>query len=81
CDAALTDRLAQAVQECGVTPRRLTSGAGHDAMALASLCPMTMLFVRCAGGISHNPAESIIAEDADAAARVLLQFFDSVSAA
>lgn len=77
CDAALTDQLARAVQDCGIKPRRLPSGAGHDAMALASLCPMTMLFVRCAGGISHNPAESITAEDAEASARVLLRFFEA----
>jgi allantoate deiminase len=32
-----------------------------------------MLFVRCKGGISHNPAESITVEDADAAARVLIE--------
>ena len=50
----------------------LSSGAGHDAVAIANLCPVAMLFVRCKGGISHNPAEAITVEDADAAARVLL---------
>jgi allantoate deiminase len=39
---------------------------------MANLCPSAMLFVRCKGGISHNPAESITVEDADVAARVLL---------
>ena len=38
------------------------------------LCPIAMLFVRCKGGISHNPAEAITAEDADAAVRVLIDF-------
>lgn len=76
CDEGLTDRLTNVVRECGVTPRRLPSGAGHDAMAMAALCPMTMLFVRCAGGISHNPAESITADDADMAARVMLRLFE-----
>ncbi len=52
----------------------LPSGAGHDAMAMAALCPVAMLFVRCAGGISHHPAEAITLEDADAAMRVLLHF-------
>ena len=41
---------------------------------MAALCPIGMLFVRCKDGISHNPAESITAEDADAAVRVLLDF-------
>jgi acetylornithine deacetylase/succinyl-diaminopimelate desuccinylase-like protein len=53
-------------------PRLLPSGAGHDAIALAALCPVAMLFVRCRGGVSHNPAEAISAEDADLAVRVLL---------
>jgi allantoate deiminase len=52
----------------------LASGAGHDAMAMAALCPVGMLFVRCAGGISHNPAESMTIADADVAIAVLLDF-------
>ncbi|MCA1973837.1 MAG: M20/M25/M40 family metallo-hydrolase, partial [Caenispirillum sp.] len=47
-------------------------GAGHDAMATAAVAPVAMLFVRCAGGISHNPAESITAADAGIGAAVLL---------
>ena len=33
-----------------------------------------MLFVRCRGGISHNPAELVTVEDVEAALRVLEQF-------
>jgi allantoate deiminase len=44
---------------------RLPSGAGHDAAMMAHIAPTAMLFVRCAGGISHNPAESV--EEADVA--------------
>ena len=44
---------------------RLPSGAGHDAAMMAAIAPAAMLFVRCAGGISHNPAESV--EEADVA--------------
>ncbi len=61
--------------------RRLASGAGHDAVAMAALCPVAMLFVRCLGGISHNPAESITIEDADMAARILLDAVVRVAAA
>ncbi|WP_134499394.1 allantoate amidohydrolase [Microvirga pakistanensis] len=68
----LTAQLEEAVKGIGVEPLRLASGAGHDAVAMATLCPTAMLFVRCKGGISHNPAESITLEDADMAARVLL---------
>jgi allantoate deiminase len=72
CDPALIERLAAAVGRAGVAPRRLPSGAGHDAMALAALCPLGMLFVRCERGISHHPAEAISVADADVAVRVLL---------
>jgi allantoate deiminase len=51
---------------------QLPSGAGHDAMAIAKRWPMGMLFLRCKGGISHNPAESITAADADLAVRALI---------
>jgi allantoate deiminase len=47
---------------------RLASGAGHDAAMMAAICPATMLFVRCKGGISHNPAESV--EEADVAVAI-----------
>jgi allantoate deiminase len=74
CDPRLMAHLREAVRISGVTPMELVSGAGHDAMTLAALAPMVMLFVRCAGGISHNPAEAVSAEDADIACRVLTAF-------
>ncbi|MGL4728745.1 MAG: allantoate amidohydrolase [Bosea sp. (in: a-proteobacteria)] len=57
CDEQLMRLLDEAVSECGQTPFRLQSGAGHDAMAFRGVLPMVMLFVRCRAGISHNPAE------------------------
>ena len=41
----------------------LPSGAGHDTIALAERWPVGMLFVRCRAGVSHHPAESVMAED------------------
>jgi acetylornithine deacetylase/succinyl-diaminopimelate desuccinylase-like protein len=59
----------------------LPSGAGHDAMVMAKITEMGMLFVRCGnGGISHHPAESLTAEDADVAARVFADFLLSYAA-
>jgi allantoate deiminase len=72
CDEGLSGLLAEAVTRRQIGLRRLPSGAGHDAMAMAALCPVAMLFVRCKGGISHNPAEDITEADADTALRVLL---------
>jgi len=74
CDPTLTALLSNAVRQIGVTPRKLASGAGHDAMVMAGLCPTAMLFIRCAGGISHNPAESVKPEDVAIAARAMLAF-------
>jgi allantoate deiminase len=77
CSPALIADLTEAVRRAGLQPTELPSGAGHDAMAIAPLCDVGMLFVRCKGGISHNPAESITVEDADACLRVLLEFLRS----
>ncbi len=76
CDPGLTAMLEDAVRAVGVAPRRLFSGAGHDAMVMAELCPTAMLFIRCKGGISHNPAESVDIADAALAARAMLGFID-----
>lgn len=73
CDPALAAALAGAVADLGLPVRQLASGAGHDAMAMAALCPVGMLFVRCRGGVSHHPAEAIAAADAETAVRVLVQ--------
>ena len=68
---ALQDRLAAAVAAEGHAVRRLTSGAGHDAAILARICPAAMLFVRCAGGLSHDPRESVLEDDVAVALDVL----------
>lgn len=80
CDPALTKLLEQAVAAQGIAPRRLVSGAGHDAMVMAALCPTAMLFVRCDGGISHNPAERASAADAGVAVAAMLDFIERLGA-
>ena len=57
-------------------PRLLPSGAGHDTMVMGQLCPAGMLFVRCKGGVSHNPLESISAEDCAIALAALTRFVE-----
>lgn len=74
CAPWLMDQIGAAIAGEGIAPFRLLSGAGHDAMALADLVDVGMLFVRCARGISHNPAESITTADADIGARAFLRF-------
>jgi allantoate deiminase len=63
----------QAIAACGQAPLSLASGAGHDAGIMARHCPAGMIFLRCKDGISHNPAESITAEDAELGVRALLE--------
>jgi allantoate deiminase/N-carbamoyl-L-amino-acid hydrolase len=75
CAPALRDQLAASVERMGITPFHLASGAGHDAMMMARLTSAGMLFVRCGnGGISHNPHETVAAEDIDLAGLVFLDF-------
>jgi allantoate deiminase len=74
CAPWLMAQVDRAIAAEGVAPLRLPSGAGHDGMAMIAIADICMIFVRCAGGISHNPAESVTAEDAEIAARVLLRF-------
>jgi allantoate deiminase len=78
CDEKLSDLLAAAAQSCGMAAPRMPSGAGHDAMAFDKIIPFAMLFVRCRGGISHNPDEFASPADIDSAARVLSAFLDRI---
>ena len=79
CDPAMMARLEKAVAAIGQPVRRLVSGAGHDAMVFAGVTPMAMLFLRCKGGVSHNPAESVLPADVDLARDALLAFLDILS--
>jgi len=75
CAPWLQDQLEASVRRAGCDPMRLPSGAGHDAMIMAEATDVGMLFVRCgAGGVSHNPAETVTAEDVQVAEHALLDF-------
>ena len=77
-DAGLTAMLERAAVRSGYPVHRLISGAGHDAMILASQMPTAMLFVRSPGGISHHPDESVLPEDVTAALAVGRAFIDDL---
>ena len=80
CDPALMAMIDAAVIATGQRAFRLVSGAGHDAMVMAALCPTAMLFVRCRDGISHNPAEHVAVADAEAALAAMLGFIERLEA-
>lgn len=73
CDTAVRDRLTQAIERTGTMAFSLPSGAGHDAMAVAPIAPVGMLFLRSPGGISHHPDEAVIDEDIARAFDVLIE--------
>ncbi len=80
CTPALQRRLEAAAEALRLPVMRLPSGAGHDAMSMAALCPAAMLFVRCRHGISHHPSESITASDAERATAVLVRTLRDLAA-
>ncbi|MBR1196800.1 allantoate amidohydrolase [Bradyrhizobium sp. AUGA SZCCT0240] len=77
CAPWLKAQVADAVAAEGFGVFDLPSGAGHDGMAMIDISDVAMLFVRCRGGISHNPAEHVELADADAGARVLLRLVEN----
>ena len=74
CHPVIQDQLAGAIRALGAEPLWLGSGAGHDGQAMAKLCPIGMLFVRCRGGISHNPMEYASPRDLGLAVAALIGF-------
>jgi allantoate deiminase len=78
-DAFLVDQVEKAIAKSGCRPHRMASGAGHDAMILAEKVPSAMIFVRTAGGISHDPAESVAVEDVEKAIECGLYLLDQLA--
>ncbi len=75
CAAAFQSQWADALRGLGLEVESLTSGAGHDAMRMAAVAPVSMLFVRCGnGGISHHPDEIVSIDDVDLASQAVLRF-------
>ena len=72
CAEPIQDALEHAAQKRGHASLKLPSGAGHDAMHMASICPVGMVFIRSIGGRSHTPDEKSRPEDLHAAAEVML---------
>ncbi|HEV7432764.1 MAG TPA: Zn-dependent hydrolase [Steroidobacteraceae bacterium] len=68
----LVDLVEATARRLGYTNERITSGAGHDSLNIARFAPTTMIFVPCAGGLSHNEAELADPQDLAAGANVLL---------
>ncbi|WP_370674411.1 allantoate amidohydrolase [Pleomorphomonas sp. PLEO] len=80
CAPRLQEAFAGAVLDLGLAERRLASGAGHDGHAMHHLTDVGMLFVRCRGGISHNPAEFATVDDMGLAVEALIKAVERLAA-
>lgn len=80
-DPTIAAMLDRALEQSGAPPHRMSSGAGHDAMIVASRMPAGMLFLRCEGGISHHPAENVREDDVAAALDAGLEFLNELELA
>jgi allantoate deiminase len=73
-DLHLAAILQKAAAQAGFPTRRMTSGAGHDAMILARAVPSAMLFLRSPAGLSHHPDETVLPQDVEAALVTAMEF-------
>ena len=74
CSSDLSAQLARSVKAVQGESLSLVSGAGHDAVVMSALTPVTMLFVRSRNGLSHHPDEFTAARDLDVALQVVIDF-------
>ena len=79
-DPFLIGEIERAIIKAGCKPHRMVSGAGHDAMILAEKVPSAMIFLRTPGGISHDPAESVAADDVEKAIQCGAYLLDQLEA-
>jgi N-carbamoyl-L-amino-acid hydrolase len=79
-DAGCVDAVRTATAALGFSALEMISGAGHDSCNVAAVAPTAMIFVPCAGGLSHNEAESAMPSDLEAGANVLLHAMVALAA-
>jgi beta-ureidopropionase / N-carbamoyl-L-amino-acid hydrolase len=72
-DAGCVALVEQAAAKLGLSARKMVSGAGHDAVHVATRVPTAMIFTPCKDGLSHNEEESITPDEASAGAQVLFE--------
>ena len=80
CARPLTAVLERSVRAVQGRSLSLVSGAGHDGVVMASLCPVAMLFVRCRDGLSHHPDEYASPRDLKVALDVMIDFLQRLAA-
>ena len=76
CDDRLMRLIEASVSTSSSSVGRLPSGAGHDGIAMSRICPIGMIFVRCAKGISHHPDEAVDVQDIASAIGAMDRFIE-----
>ncbi|MEP7228758.1 MAG: allantoate amidohydrolase [Ginsengibacter sp.] len=79
CDEALTKLLKKSIKQKDMEIIEMESGAGHDAVAISEVAPVSMLFVKCFKGISHNPLEKTEIKDIATALEISDNFIGQLS--
>ena len=57
CDAKLVATAVSVAKKLNFSVKRMISRAYHDSLFMAQVCPTTMIFIPCRGGVSHRPDE------------------------
>jgi allantoate deiminase len=79
CSADFNHILGESVESVQGRNIQLVSGAGHDAVVMSAVTPVSMLFVRCREGLSHHPDEHASRADLEVALRVTVDFLERLS--
>jgi N-carbamoyl-L-amino-acid hydrolase len=78
-DTGVVDLVREAAKGLKLSNMDMPSGAGHDAMHIATLCPAGMIFVPCERGISHNEIENATPSDLAAGTKVLVEVLEKLA--
>ena len=81
CDAALVQLVVEVCGELKIPCKKMISRAYHDSLFMAQICPTTMIFIPCRGGVSHRPDEFSSPEQIADGVRVLAQTLFSLTQA
>ena len=80
CDAKLVHTVSRVCGELGLPVKKMISRAYHDSLFMAQICPTTMIFIPCRGGVSHRPDEYSSPEQIRDGVRVLAQTLANLAA-
>ena len=78
CSNKITKIIEKSFIDLNLNPFYIYSGAGHDAQEMDNITDIGMVFIRCAGGVSHNPNESVSVDDLDTAVKIFLKILDNL---